>query len=854
MITLLNPAKLRWQLSDTALLRRALNQRPLRKHGRIGAMAQERAITALELGLGIKQRGYNIFVVGDDGTGRTSTVRQMLKDRAAKEPVPDDTVLLYNFAERDRPLAVGVPPSSGPKLKKTYETLVERMIASLESAFDSDYYLSGRQEIQENCRRKTDEVLGAIEKEAHTQGFVLSRAAGALTLTPAGKSGKAITEEEFDLLEEEIKQDMEKKAEKLEGRLEDALRKVRSIEKDGEDAIETLERKTADSVIKPLFENARVSWKHSRHVLAHLDAMREDVLSRLRRLVPDEGPVSENGEGSSNLQASRKSHDEEDEFGYEEPAFLRYRVNVLVSHSKSGGAPVVEETHPTSSNLIGRIEQKVRAGETITDFTHIRAGALYRANGGYLLLDAQDLLREPSAWEGLKRALKNRAVELDDPGEPGRMVAVAAIRPEPVPLSLKVILIGTPELYYALSKNDPDFIKLFKVKADFDIEMPRSDEKIVKFLQFLNGLCHEEKLRKLAPSGAARLIEHAVRLSGNQNKITTRLGAIADLAREASFWASKLRSRKIEESHVRRALAAKAEREGFIEAHMMNDILMGKVIIETEGEVVGQANALTVLELGSYEFGMPLRVTCRVGTGKGEIVDIEREVELGGPIHTKGTMILRGLLADRFGQNISLGLSATVCMEQTYNDVDGDSASLAEACALFSMLAKAPIDQKLAMTGAIDQRGQVQAVGGINEKIEGFYNLCMKRGGNSVHGVIIPQSNVDDIMLKEELVASCAAGTFVIYAIDTFEDALALLTKRDWNSGEKPLKADIIRTLEHLHTLRTEGPRYENRRWRNSPEFWNNNDFTDDFIKNRDQPATQKREHLFDELHLPAKS
>lgn len=807
MINVLKPKNLRWQLKDMSLLTRALSQRALNKHGRIGAMTQERAVVALELGLGIKQRGFNIFVVGDDGTGRTSTVRQMLKDRAVKEPVPDDIVLLYNFAERDRPLAILIPPASAPKLKKTYESLVERMIGNLEIAFDSDHYLFGRQNIQESCRKKTDSVLQSIDDEAKAHGFTLSRAAGALTLTPAGKSGKAISEEEFDALDEEVKQELEKKAEKLETRLEDVLRKVRAIEKDGEDAIEALERQTADNVIKPLFETARNSWKNSKPILAHLEAMREDVLARVRRLVPDEGPMSDAGEPNTQNGHARRSHDDDDELGFEEPALLRYRVNILVSHSKSGGAPVVQETHPTSSNLIGRIEQKVRAGETITDFTHIRAGALYRANGGYLVLDAQDLLREPSAWEGLKRALKNRAIELDDPGEPGRMVAVAAIRPEPVQLSLKVVLIGTPDLYYALSKNDPDFIKLFKVKADFDIEMPKTEEKILKFVQFLNGLCVEEGLRKMAPSGAARIIEHAVRLSGSQNKITTRLGSIADLARESNFWAAKARSRKIEEVHVRKALDAKAEREGFIEAHMLSDILCGKVIIETEGEIIGQSNALTVLELGSYEFGMPLRVTCRVGSGKGEIIDIEREVELGGPIHTKGTMILKGLLADRFGQHISLGLTATICMEQTYNDVDGDSASLAEACALFSMLAKAPIDQKLAMTGAIDQRGQVQAVGGINEKIEGFFNLCMKRGGDSVHGVIIPLSNANDIMLKEEIIESCIAGKFNIYAIDTFEDALALLTGRSWNSGDQPLKTDIVKTLEHLHSLRVEGPR-----------------------------------------------
>ena len=799
MIQKLNPDALRWRVHDFTSIDRILSHKRSRsrRNGRLGAMAQDRAMSALELGLGIRQRGYNIFVVGSSGTGRTSTVNQLLHERAQREPTPDDLVLLYNFENRDRPLAISVPPAHGPKLKKTYDSLVERMLIDLEKTLESEHYLHRRQEIQDECRKKTEEIIGVVEQEAKSEGFILQRGAGALTLTPANEKGTAINEEEFASLTENKKQRLEQSAEKLETHLEDGIRKVRSVEKEADDVIEKLEKETADAVLLPLFENAKQNWKSQKAVLNHLDAMRDDVLNRLRRLIPDEG--EQNQDGTEQPKIRRRLHEDDEDFDYDEPVLIRYRVNPLVTHAKSSGAPVVQETHPTSSNLIGRIEQRLRGGETITDHTRIRAGALYQSNGGYLVLEAQDLLREPAAWEGLKRALKNRALELDDPGEPGRMISVVSLRPEPVPLSLKVILIGVPELYYALSKNDPDFGKLFKVKADFDTEMELSEERITKYLHFLTGLCLEENLRRLTSHGAARVLEHAVRLAGNQQKLTARLGDIADLVREANFWACKERSRRIELAHVQRALKARAEREGFLETQMIEDILTGKVSIETEGLVVGQANGLTVIELGSYEFGVPIRITCSIGSGRGEIVDIEREAEQAGPLHTKGRLIIQGILANRFGRDIPLGFNATLCMEQTYGEIDGDSASLVETCALLSKLSNTPLSQHFAVTGSIDQRGQVQAVGGVNEKIEGFFNLCQARKSKSTHGVILPFSNINDVVLNEEVVQACQDGIFEIYAVQTVEEAMELLTGK---SFEKELKPEIVKTLEHFNQMR----------------------------------------------------
>lgn len=802
----LKPEALRWSLPAERFGIADLALKEEERHGRPGALGQERALAALDLGLGLSERGFNIFVVGASGTGRTSTVRELLEEKARREPAPSDIVLLYNFADRDRPHAVHVPAGQGPGIKKRYDAFVEKMLQALEKAFESDGYIERRSQLDEQHQEKTDAFLEDIDKAAQERGFILSRTGTALTLSVADEDGSPLSEEAYEGLSEEQKTTLEASATELQSGLEDALRKIRTLEKETDEAIEKLARETAQSVIDPLVDEVKEDLKHtSPRVVAHLDEIEKDILERLRRLVPESHAIEEGGEeAQAEPRAAKRLSEEEEEGDRDEPALLRYRVNVLVTHNPKGGAPVEQETLPTLSNLIGRIEHKLRSGETSTDFTRIKAGALYNANGGYLLLHASDLLRDPAAWEGLKRALKNRQIELDDPGEPGRMVTMAALRPEPVKLSIKICLVGTPELYYSLSRGDPDFSKLFKVKVDFETEMERSDERLRHYMRFLAGLSHEEKLLPISVEGAARVLEHAARLCDDQAKLTTRFGEIADLVREASFYANKDGATEVARHHVKRALLARAEREGFIELKMREDIAQRRISIHTSGGVVGQVNGLTVIDLGSYAFGMPVRITCRIGAGKGDIIDIERETELGGPIHTKGTMILRGILLDRFGATTPLCFNATVCMEQSYSDIDGDSASLAEACALFSALCGVPIRQDVAMTGSVDQLGNAQTVGGVNEKIEGFYRVCRERPEEGLHEVLIPRSNARDLMLEEEVVDACTAGTFKVTTIETLEDALEILTGIPWVHAEgvktkEPCLRDLA--LERLEQL-----------------------------------------------------
>jgi len=789
----LTPAELRWTLPLADFTAADLSPKEKDRHGRPGALGQERALAALELGLGLRERGFNIFVVGASGTGRTSTVRELLEEKARGEPAPADIVLLYNFTDRDRPLAVNVPPGQGPGIKKRYDTFVEKMLVALEKAFEADAYVDRRSALDQTHQEKTDGLLEPIEATAAESGFLLSRTGAALTLSVADEEGTPLSEEAYEALTDDEKTELETAATGLQAGLEDALRKIRLLEKETDEAIERLARETAASVIDPLIDELKLELRGtSTRVIEHLDEVKKDILDRLRRLVPESHAIEEGGEESqAEPRTVKRLSEEEEEGDRDEPALLRYRVNVFVTQSAKQGAPVVLETLPTLSNLIGRIEHKVRSGETSTDFTRIKAGALYRANGGYLLLHASDLLRDPAAWEGIKRALKNRQIELDDPGEPGRMVSMASLRPEPVKLSLKIVLVGTPELYYSLSRGDPDFSKLFKIKVDFETEMARNTERLRHYMRFLAGLSAEENLLPLSLDGAGRVLEHAARLCDDQDKLTTRFGDIADLVREASFYAHKDSATEVGREHVKRALSARAEREGFIELKMRDDIAQRRINIQTSGNVVGQVNGLTVIDLGSYAFGMPARITCRVGAGKGEIVDIERETELGGPIHTKGTMILKGILLDRFGQDAPMCLQAVLCMEQSYSDIDGDSASMAETCALMSALTGVPLRQDVAMTGSIDQLGAAQAVGGVNEKIEGFFRVCQARDTEGFNEVLIPKSNVRDLMLDEEIVEAVAAGRFKVTAIESLEDALEILTGVPFDQAPRSKKPGL---------------------------------------------------------------
>jgi len=789
---------LRWTCADREAIDRGLREGRSdvgeRSHDAIG---QERALEALETGLEIGERGFNIFVSGPPGTGRTSTVRRLLWERARRAPTPDDVILLYNFEDRERPLAVRVPAGAGPTVEDVYLGLILNVLVRLEAALASDAYAARAHEIDERVGRDVDAALKPVAKEARRGAFALTKAGSAFTLVPADAKGKPLTEEAFEALPEARREALAAAGERLRPRLEEAVRRAVAIEARAEERKERLARETAQAIAGPLFDAAKKELRGLTRVTAHLDALREDLLDELGRLFPREsaGAKSPSAAFAAKVRRGEAALDED------ESPVVRYRVNVLVTRAPGSGAPVVHEMHPTTANLIGRIEQREQQNPP-TDFMRIRAGDLFRANGGYLILEAQEIARDSAAWDALKRALRNRAIELEDPGEPGRIVAPPSLRPECVPLDVKVCLIGTPDSYRAFS-TDPDFAKLFKMKAEFEVDVDRTKERVRAYAGFLARTAAKEGLAPLAPGGAARIIEHASRIADRGSKLTTRFGDIADLLREASYRARRLGRARIERAHVRAALDARREREGLLERHIREDALSGRIRIETEGAVVGQLNGLTVSETGGYSFGSPARITCSVGAGRGEVVDVERETDLGGPIYGKATLILRGILVDRFAARVPLSIEATLCLEQTYAEIEGDSASLAEACALFSALSGAPLSQAIAVTGSIDQRGRVQAVGGVNEKVEGFERLCREGARGARRGVIIPASTAPDLMLDEDVVAAAREGALAIHAVDTLEEALRILTGRPYAA----LQEAILATLARLHAVRLEAQR-----------------------------------------------
>ncbi len=756
------------QTLDTNLLYQSVtpqNAKPI-------SFGQERAIEALELGLHIQQRGYHIFAVGASGTGRTSTIRAHLQERARGEATPSDILLVYNFDDRDRPLALELPAGEAHRVKTIYDRLVDELLRDLEKGFEGDAYSREKEKIDQAHEARIDTALTEAKAAAAEVGFILSRNQSALQLTVADPDGNPLDESVYENLSAEDREALEAQAETLQPDIEKAVRKVRLIERETDKAVEMLMRRTGDQIISPLLQTALADAEHLDSIKDHLQQLKNDVLDRLDRLVGADAEGEQ--EGESNMSMRRRLLAEEEDSGLDEPALLRYRVNVFVSHEPGSGAPVVSDEHPTMANLFGRIVHHPRAGDTTTDHTRVRAGSLYKANGGYLIISAQDLLSQPASWEALKRALKGRKIDLDDPGEQGRMVTIASLRPQATRLHMKVCLIGTPELYYMLS-HDPEFSKLFKVKVDFDLEMEHNAHNVDGYHRFLVGLTQDEGLKPLTASAAARLIEHAIRIADDQDKLTTRFGWIADLLREASFYATRRDATHIDKQDVLAALKGRRSREGFVEKRVLDEFHTGRVRLEVDGAVVGQINGLTVLEMGRYAFGMPARITCRVGAGKHRLISIERESHMSGSIHIKGTQIIRGILMDRFGQNRPLNLMATFCMEQSYSDIDGDSASMAETLALMSALSGIPIQQKWAVTGSIDQRGIIQTVGGINEKLTGFYRAAQSLNAHNPVAAIIPRANAKDLMLEEEVIEACEQGRFVIHTVDTLEDAVELL-------------------------------------------------------------------------------
>ncbi|MBD3378855.1 MAG: AAA family ATPase [Candidatus Omnitrophica bacterium] len=731
---------------------------------------QERGVRAIELGLNVKADGFNIFVCGAAGTGRNTQVNKAVSDIASKEKTPDDWIYVYNFIQEDEPIAIRLPAGRGVIFKKDMEELVEELQVEIPKAFESEDYESRKHELLKEYKKKRDSVLEDVENKAFEEGFVLKQSATGVILVP--RSGdEAMPSEEYEKLSKSRKDKIEKKKHQMHIRIEKVLSDVRAMEKVAKAKIKDLEKEVALFSVKHIIDELRFKYREFEDIIEYLNHVQEDIIGNLDTF---------KGE-SENSQTVM--------FGVKAPSnkntFLKYEVNLLVDHRHSKGAPVIKEANPTYYNLLGRIEYVSHFGSMSTDFTMIAPGAMHKANGGYLILQAMDVLTSFMAWDALKRVIKNHEVKVEDINEQFRLITTTSLKPRPIPADIKVIMVGPPWLYQMLYRFDVDFRKMFKIKADFDVSMDRDNEKINKYAAFIKVRCEEEGLRHFDRSAVARVVEYGSRLTEDQKKLSAMFMSVADLLREADYWAGKDSSEYVDVPHVDKAIQEKIYRSSLIEEKMVEYIERDIIMIDVEGEAVGQVNGLAVLDMGEYMFGKPSRITARTFMGKSGVVDIERQVKMGGNIHSKGVMILSGYLGENFAQERPLSLSASICFEQSYSGVDGDSASSTEVYCLLSSLSGAPIKQGIAVTGSMNQHGMVQPIGGVNEKIEGFYHVCRIKGLDGKQGVMIPEKNVKHLMLKEEVVQAVKKGKFNIWAVSSVEEGIEILTGKKFGKRGK---------------------------------------------------------------------
>ncbi len=730
-----------------------------------GTVGQPRAIDALEFGLKIRTPGFNVFATGISGSGRLTTVLDHVKRAAAERPVPRDWVYVHNFAQPDHPVSFSMPAGMGRGLARDLELFVTDSRREIARAFDHEEYQQRRSAIAAGI----DEQAAALRKEfegmALIAGFSLQFTSGGLALIPI-VSGHPLTPQEVEALSPDEREAIQRRAGELQRNLEVELPRLHQVERDGIERLTALERETALGAVAPLLLVLREKYAGERGVLEHLGAIEADVPEHLvdfRRDAPPPGTMPPGLPGSADA--------------YEDHT-VRYRANVIVDNTGATSAPVVIERNPTYYNLLGRVEYRATFGAMVTDFRQIRAGSLHRANGGFLVVYAQHLLEQPFVWEAIKRALSTELIAVENLAEQITPIPTTSLRPQAIPLDVKVVLIGSPRLHRVLSGVDDDFLGLFKVQADFAPEMPWADDSVRSYAAFIRRTVDSAGLKHFTGGGVARVVEHGARLREDQHRLSTRLAEIADIVAEASYWAGAAGHDLVDAEDVEQAIAKRAYRSNLTEERLHAFIDERVISIETDGEKVGQVNGLSVIELGGHSFGMPTRITASVSVGRGRLESIEREINASGPIHSKGFLILSGYLAEQYAQDHPFPMRATITFEQSYDEVEGDSASSTELYAILSALSGIPINQSIAVTGSVDQHGVVQAVGGVNEKVEGFFKVCSARGLTGRQGVMIPASNVDNLMLDHPVVEAVREGKFHVWAVSSIDEGIELLTGR----------------------------------------------------------------------------
>lgn len=733
-----------------------------------GIIGQDRAVKAMQFGLNVKVRGYNIYMSGMSGTGKTSYAQKYIKKIAIKKKVPCDWCYVYNFDKPNQPMAVNLPSGTGKVFQKDMDDFIKILKLEISKVFDSDDYEKEKAEIIREFQDKKVELVQQLSEDAGKHGFKVKTTSAGIYFMPVIE-GKTLSEQEYSDLDEMIKHEINEKSSAVQIETLDIIRNIKNIEKEAEEKVAVWENRIALFAVGMHINDLKEKYSDFEKITTYLSRVQDDILENLSDFREEE-PVEEQQYIIPFVKSS------------ESPA-EKYKVNLLVDNSTLEGAPVIVDFNPTYYNLLGKLEYENEFGTMTTDLTMIKGGLLHQANGGYLILQAKDVINNVQSWEALKRVLKTKKINIGNMKEQSGLVAVSSLKPEPIPVEVKVILVGSEGLYQALYEYDEDFSKLFKIKVDFDDEMERDQDNTMKLAQFISSFCRRENMPHFDRSGVAKVVEYSSRLIESQNKLSTRFNDIADILCESCAWAEIDDKKLVTAEHVKKAIEEKNQRSNKYDKKLLEMLEEGTIMIDTQGEVVGQINGLSILDMGDYVFGKPSRITATTYMGERGIVNIEREIEMSGTSHTKGVLILSGYIGQKYAQEIPLSLSASLCFEQLYSGIDGDSASSAELYAILSSLADAPIKQGIAVTGSVNQRGEIQPIGGATNKIEGFFELCKLRGLDGKQGVIIPHQNIKNLMLGDEVIEAVKKHQFHIYAVKTIDEGIQILT--GLKSGEK---------------------------------------------------------------------
>ncbi len=725
---------------------------------------QDRGIKALEFGVNVDLKGYNLYLEGPTGVGKTMYTKKFLQTRAAKEKVPNDWCYIYNFNDPNEPIAVSLPAGQGKVFQETMDAFIRNIRKDIKKTFNNDEFEKEKKLIKQEFEEKKDSILVKLNDKTLKHGFQVKSAQNGIYMMPVYE-GKTIEEEEYEKLPLEVKSEFESKSQVVQEMIFDTLSELKIIENKADKKIEEWKANIALLTVNIHVNNVKANYKRNKKINNFLDNVKKDILKNVNAFMNTENENDNKQQLPPQVRAMQNN----------EP-WLNYRVNLFVDNSNLEGAPVIMDSNYTFQNIFGKLEYENQYGIMKTDFTMLKPGLLQKANGGYIIFQAKDLLSNPQCYENLKKVLLVKEVSSENNMEQRSSMMLVSLKPEPIPLDLKVIMIGNSEIYHTLLSMDDDFRKLFKIKVEFEEDAPKTEENIAKLVKFVRSYCEQEDLLDVDKEAMARIVEYASKLSGDKEKLSTQFSEIGQIVGEASTWAKLDKSKIVTQKYVQKAFDERIERIKKYDTKYSQMIKEGALLINTEGYKVGQINGLTVITIGDYSFGKPSKITANTYIGRQGIVNIEREVQMSGSTHSKGVMILTGYLGELFAQDKALSLNASICFEQLYGGVDGDSASSTEAYAILSSLSEMPINQSIAVTGSVNQKGEIQPIGGVNEKIEGFFQICKMRGLNGEHGVIIPIQNVRNLHLNDEVVDAVKNGLFHIYAISTIDEGIEILT------------------------------------------------------------------------------